>query len=246
MNQGFLEQEAKQANKRNQKLFIILLLIFIIIITCIGLIVRTSIDINDVTIRKLLYCLTAFAALLLFSIIAGLWTSARSALDASKSLILPFRETSRETAKDIINQEVLEEKVLIDHYTDTFTEEQTPYGERLMLLPSYLLLFNGMGKITAIPRDKIYWLCAQMGRRECSSFIVRLLIFTEKKTFYLEGADVSYFEMIAEQFYQYIPNIFNGYDPYQLSYELVSLFDKDRAQFMKLYENAKQSYEAGI
>ena len=86
----------------------------------------------------------------------------------------------------MIDQEVAEGKVLLEKYIYEFTEGKKPYGQRIMLLPSYLLLVNGMGKITAIPRDKIYWHCAQVGRKGSSSFIVRLLIFTEKKTFSVE------------------------------------------------------------
>ena len=90
----------------------------------------------------------------------------------------------------------------------------------------------------AIPRDKIYWLCAQVGRKGQSSFVVRILIFTEKSTYYVDGVDVKHVEDIAEKLYQHIPNIFSEYDPFIFSYQLEAIYAKDRPQFMKLYEEA--------
>lgn len=79
-----------------------------------------------------------------------------------------------------------------------------------------------------------------MGRKGQSSFIVRLLIFTEIKTFYVEGADVTHMNEIADKLYQYIPNVFSEYDPFVLSYELENLFDKNRAEFINFYESEKE------
>lgn len=102
-----------------------------------------------------------------------------------------------------------------------------------------MLLCHGTGRVTAIPRDKIYWICSQTGRRG-SSFLVRIMIFTEKDIFYMEGAEIERYEHIAARLYQYIPNIFSGYDPFTLSYELETLFRKNRGEFLKRYNYQKE------
>lgn len=78
------------------------------------------------------------------------------------------------------------------------------------------------------------------GIKGSSSFIVRLLIFTEKKTFYLDGGNIEHVEKIADELYQYIPNVFSAYDPFVLSYELEKLFDKKREEFLRFYEEEKR------
>lgn len=94
-------------------------------------------------------------------------------------------------------------------------------------------------KVTAIPRDKIYWICAWVGYKG-GPFIVRLLIFTENTIYNLTGVDKEHVQGIAEKLYQYIPNIFSGYDPFILSYELEKIFVKNRAEFINICENEKK------
>lgn len=53
------------------------------------------------------------------------------------------------------------------------------------------------------------------------------------------GVDIEHVEGIADKIYQYIPNVFSDYDPFILSYELEKVFAKDRAEFLKFYENEK-------
>ncbi len=240
MEQGFLQQEAKQANKKNRKLFLTLLFVFIGLITVIGFVIRDFVDLSDYNTGKLLVYLCIFSGIMLVSVVLGLFISARAAADGTKSLLLPFKEHTREGVGEIIDREVAEGSVQVDEYIDAFPEGKKPHGERIILLPSYLLLFNGMGRIIVIPRDKIYWICAQVGHKGSSSFIVRLLVFTERKTFYVDGADVKHVEKIADRLYQYIPNVFSEYDPYILSYELEALFDKKREEFLKFYEEEKE------
>lgn len=239
MKQGFLEQESRQANKRNRKLFLILLFIYIGLLAIISFAVKDSIDLNDHKSKEILVYGILLSGIMLVSVVMGLVKSSRAAVNG-KNLKLPFDENTKEAVAKIIDQEVLEGKVLVDEYIYEFSEGKKPYGERIMLLPSYLLLFNGMGKITAIPRDKIYWICAQVGRKGSSSFIVRLMVFTEKQTFYLEGTEPDYVEKLADKLYQYIPNVFSEHDPFVLSYELDKLFDKDRQAFLNFYEEEKK------
>ena len=66
-----------------------------------------------------------------------------------------------------------------------FPEGKKPYGEKIVLTSSYLLLCST--KITVIPRDKIYWTCAQVGYKGCllytsSFFSFCTLPFTLRNT----------------------------------------------------------------
>ena len=54
-----------------------------------------------------------------------------------KDLILPFKENTKEEVGKVIDQEVLEGKVLVDEYMEPFPEGKKPYGERIMLTASY-------------------------------------------------------------------------------------------------------------
>ena len=111
-------------------------------------------------------------------------------------------------------------------------------------MPSYLLLCGGKGgpkgtsKVTAIPCQKIYWICAQAGIKG-GPFIVRLLIFTENKIYSLTGTDIEHVQRIADKLYQYIPNIFSDYDPFTLSYQLEEIFAKNPADFLNICAKEK-------
>lgn len=239
---GFLEQESIKANKKNRKLFLILLFVYIVLIAGIGFAVKDSLDLSDYKTKKILVYACILTFIMLFCVIFMLIKSSRPAVNG-KNLLLPFKENTKEAVGAIVDREVADGMIRVDEYIYKFEENKKPYGERIMLLPSYLLLFNGMGAITAIPRNKIYWICAQVGRKGASSFIVRLMIFTEIKTFYMDGVEIEHVEEIAKKLYQYIPNVFNEYDPFILSYELDKLFDKNREEFLKLYESEKRKYD---
>lgn len=239
---GFLEQESIKANKKNRKLFLILFFVYIVLIAGIGFAIKDSLDLSDYKTKKVLAYAAILTFIMLFCVIFMLIKSSRPAVNG-KNLLLPFKENTKEAVGMIVDREVADGMVQVDEYIDKFKETEKPHGERIMLLPSYLLLFNGMGAITAIPRNKIYWICAQVGRKGASSFIVRLMIFTEIKTFYMDGVEIAHVEGIAKKLYQYIPNIFSEYDPFILSYELDKLFDKNREEFLRFYEGEKKKYD---
>lgn len=121
-------------------------------------------DFSDYQIRKLAVCLAVFSVLMLIFTVIGLLSSVQGVTDG-KSLILPFQENSKKAVAEIIDREVQEGRVLVDEYLENFSDKKEAHGERIMLTPSYLLFFNSMGKITAIPREKIYRICAQAGIR---------------------------------------------------------------------------------
>ncbi len=242
MEQGFLQQEAKKGFQKIRKLYLILSVIFAVFTVGLGYVIARDPDgLSDYRTQKIVICLFAFTCLMLVCVVLGLVFSARAAADASKSLSLPFKERTREQAAEIIDREIDEGKTQVDEYVEKISQGKTPQGARVLLLPSYLLHCNGMGHTLAIPRDKIYWICPQVGRRGQSSFIVRLLIFTELKTFYVDGTDVDHVGEIADKLYQYIPNVFGRYDPLTLPYELDALFSKNRAEFVRLYESEKEN-----
>lgn len=240
MNQGFLAREARQSSKKNKRLFTVMLVAYVVLLSVVIFAVKDSVDLSDATTQKVVAGLGAFSVLMLVSVLSGLVMACRKAADCSKTLILPFEDRSKEDAAKLINQEIEDGSIQADEYINEFEIGKQPHGERVMLIPSYLLLFNGMGMITAIPREKIYWLCAQAGRKNRDPFAVRLLIFTELKTFYLTGIEVKHCQKIADKLYRYIPNVFSGRDPFALSYELEHLFEKDRKEFLRFYEEEKK------
>lgn len=237
MAQAFLEQESINANKRKRKFFISLFLFFIFMIGFLYFVTRNSIDLNNPTDQKLVVLFFAAIGFMLFFTIIGLLLSILPAKNG-KNLILPFEENTREAVAAAINREVAEGKSLFEGFMNHNTRKQ--YFERVLLLPSYLLLIGEMGKVTAIPRDKIYWLCAQVGYKG-GPFYVRLLIFTEKKIFDFSGNHIEHTKEIANSLYQYIPNVFSSYDPQELSYSLEKLFNENHAGFMEFYNEAKQN-----
>lgn len=241
MEQGFLAREAKRASSKNKKMILILLLVFVSLLAFIGFMIKDEIDLSDDRTQKIVLCGAILMGLMLVCAALMLFLSMRAAADGSKSLRFLFPGETREKVAATIDREVAEGQILVDEYTEAFPEGKTPRGERVMLLPTYLLYRNSLGQILAIPREKIYWICAQAGRKGRSSFIVRLLIFTEQKTFYVEGADVAHMQKIVDKLYQYIPNVFGAYDPFVLSYELEALFDNNRAAFLQFYEKEKNN-----
>ncbi len=237
MEEKFLERESRLANKRNRKFFTIMLLVWCGFSALFGFTIFKELDLSIYDDRKLFIGLCAVLGLLLFFALFGLIRACKAATKGG-NLILPCKENTKEEIAKIINREAAEGGIMVDEYIDSFPEGKKPYGERVVLTSSYLLLFNGRGMITAIPREKIYWLCAQVGIKGTSTYRVRLLVFTHNGTFTLDGFDINHAEMVADKLYKYIPNIFADYDTFELSYELLKLYDKNRPAFLEFYESA--------
>ncbi|GAA6296896.1 hypothetical protein F220043C3_53300 [Enterocloster asparagiformis] len=138
-----------------------------------------------------------------------------------------------------VNQEAAEGKFQVDEYIYHFEAGKKSYGERVVLQLSYLLILHGNTKVTAIPRDKIYRICAQVGQKG-GPFIVQLMIFTEKKIFKVVGVDIEHAQRISARIDQCIPNVFCDYDPFQLYYELEKLFTSNREEFLRFYESERR------
>lgn len=240
MAQEYLERESSKANRSYRKTLFRLTAVFFILLALIYFLGRDSFDFNTPSGREVLFILKIIIGIMLLAIAVGLFKTGRTARNG-ENLILPFGEETKEAAAKKINQEAAEGKLQVEEYIDVFAEGKMPHGEKVTLTPSYLLIGGDRNKITVIPRNKIYWICAQAGQKG-GPFYVRLLIFTENKMYALTGVDIEHVEKIAEKLYQYIPNVFCDYDPFLLSYELEKLFARDRAEFLRLYEMEKAKH----
>lgn len=238
MNPNFLEQESKRVNRLAKKQVFGGLLLLVCLLAFLYVLMKDSFDINDPSGRQVLVYLKILAGIMLVAAVIRLFKTRRTARNG-ENLSLPFNEDTKAAVAQLINREASEGKILVNEYIYHFEEGKKPYGERVVLLPSYLLIFDDYTKVTAIPRDKIYWVCAQVGRKG-GSFIVQLLIFTEKKIFRVVGVDVEHVQRISAKIDQYIPNVFCDYDPFQLSYELEKLFADNRGEFLRFYESEKR------
>ena len=235
MKEQFLAQEAIMAGKKSRKLLIGAFLFFTCMVSILAFALKDSMDLSDVKSKKILLAFGALAAVMILSVIVGMIKSFRVPRKG-QNLKLPMKENSKEAVAAIINKEVEEGKLLLNEYMSCFPEGKKPYGSRVLLTESYLMLTEDTGIFTAIPRDKIYWFCAQPGIKGRSSYIVRFLVFTENGTFSVDG---EYVEKVADKFYQYIPNVFKDYDVFELSYQLEAMYAKNRPAFLAFYEEEK-------
>lgn len=244
MEKGYLAQESERVNKATRKTLITLIIVFICALSIIYFLGKDSIDFSDISYGSIAFYLVIVIGIMLFSIVIKLIATGQTAKNGN-NLFLPYKENTQEVVGNIIDGEAREGKILVEEYIDDFTDKKKAHGEKIVLMPSYLLLCGvkggpkGTSKVTAIPRDKIYWICAQVGKKG-GPFIVRLLIFTENKMYNLTGVDIEHVQSIADKLYQYIPNVFSSYDPFTLSYELEKIFAKNHAEFLNIYENEKK------
>lgn len=243
MEKGYLARESERVNKATRKLLFKLIIVFICGSAFIYFAGRSSIDFSDLSFGSIPFYMLTLVGIVFVAVVIKAIATGRVAVNGS-NLILPYKDNTQEAAGRIIDQEALEGKIQVEEYIDEVTDVNKASGEKIVLMPSYLLICGvkggpkGTSKVTAIPRDKIYWVCAQAGVKG-GPFIVRLLIFTENKMYNLTGTDVAYVTSIADKLNQYIPNVFSDYDPFTLSYELEKVFAKNPAEFFSIYENEK-------
>lgn len=239
MVREYLEQESIKGNSRRRKFFLGIFLVFACICAFLYFAVGNSIDLSKPDDKKMFIIFVVMAGLMVFCTAVQLIISILPAKNG-RNLILPLEENTREAA-EIINKEAAEGKILYEGFMNHNTIKK--YSNRITILPSYVLLIREIGKITAIPRDKIYWICAQPGYKG-GPYYVRLLIFTEKKLIDFDGNDIEHMIEIAENIYQYIPNVFKDYSAQHgitnIPFILEKLYNENRSAFMSLYEEEKQ------
>lgn len=238
MKQGYLEQEAGRLKEATKKTLFRAVAAYICLIALLYFLMKDSIDLSDPSGRQVVVYAAILTGVMAAAVVVRLLKSRRTGANGG-NLVLPYEEDTKEAVSAIIDREASEGKILVEEYIDRFEGGKKPCGERVVLTPSYLLLFSGGTRITAIPRDKIYWICAQVGHKG-GSFRVQLLVFTEKKLYRMVGVDIEHVQNIAAQIDRYIPNVFSNYDPFVLSYELEKLFDKNREDFFAFYENERK------
>lgn len=240
MGREYLEQESIRANSTRRKFFLGLFVFFTCVSAFLYFTVGNSIDLSKPDDKKLFVIFVIMAGLMLFCTAFQLMISMLPAKNG-KNLFLPLGENTREAVAEIINREAAEGKILYEGFMNHNTIKK--YSDRITILPSYVLLITEMDKITAIPRDKIYWICAQQGYKG-GPYYVRLLIFTEKMLIDFTGNDIDHTMEIAENIYQYIPNVFKDYDTQNRTpdfpYILEKLYNENRAEFIRLYAEEKQ------
>ena len=242
MKQGYLEQESKRINETVRRRLIKSCIAFIILIVFLYFLLKSSLDVNDPSSQTIFSALKMLTGVFFLALVVGLFRTSRAATNG-RNLVLPFGEAEKAEAAQIIDQEAAEGKIQVEEYIYDIPQGKRPYGEKIVLTPSYLVLFGDGSRVRAIPRDKIYWICAQVGQKG-GPFVVQLQIYTEKKIFTMVGVDIEHVQNIAEKIYRYMPNVFCDYDPFILSYELEKLFAKNREGFFEFYENEKRKYEA--
>lgn len=233
MAREYLERESIREHSGRRKFFLALFVFFSCISAVLYFTVGRSLDLSNPDDKKLFAIFAVMAGLMLFCTAVQLVTSILPAKNG-RNLILPLGETTREEAAEIINREAAEGKILYEGSMDCNATKK--HSDRIAILPSYILLIRGMGQITAIPRDKIDWICAQRGYKG-GPYFARLLIFTEKKLIAFNGNDFKHTEEVAENLYRYIPNVFKNY---MAPHELEKLYHENREGFMRLYEQEKQ------
>lgn len=243
MVQGFLARESERVNMSARKTLCKLMAVEICFLA-VYFFGKDALNLNDPSYGSIVLFLVVLIGISLALCAVKLIATGRIAQNGS-NLYLPYQETTQAAAADIIDTEALEGNILVDEYIDHFTDPKKASGEKIILTPSYLLIcgvkngLRGMSKVTAIPRDKVCWTCAQVGQKG-GPFIVRLLIFTEKKLYSLTGTEIDHVENIASKLYQYIPNIFSDYDPFTLSYQLEEIFVKNPADFLNICAKEKE------
>lgn len=240
MAREYLEQESIRANASRRNLFLGVFIFFVCISAFLYFAVGDSLDLSKPEDKKLFVIFAVMAGLMLFCTAVQLLISILPARDGA-NLDLPLGENTRKDVAEIINREAAGGKILYEGFMNHNTIKK--YSDRITILPSYVLLIREIGKVTAIPRDKIYWLCAQPGYKG-GPYYVRLLIFTEKKLIDFDGNDMDHTAEVAENIYRYIPNVFKDYIERQgimeASYALEKLYQEDRAGFVRLYEEEKR------
>lgn len=180
--------------------------------------------------------LPALLAVIVTSVVVRLVKAGQKLLNYG-NLSVHAKEIGKESAGRVIDDEAEQGKILVEEYMEKPSGGRRPTGDKIVLLPSYLLLCEKT--VTAIPVERIFWVCAQVGYKG-GPYIVRLQVFAENKLYNVVGADIAQVKNIVDALYQYIPNIFSQRDSFELSYQLEELFSKDYNQFCEICRQLKQ------
>ncbi len=229
MQLGYLAKESLRVNDATRKTLFRALVVFDCALAVIYFLGR---DAEEGFIGFAAPYILLFAGIVTVAAVVRLIATSRPDMNG-ENLILPYDEHTREDVARHIDREAREGKILVDKTINVNG------GDKIVLTPSFLLICSK--KVTAIPQDKIYWICAQEGRKG-GPFIVRLLVFAVGETFNLEGVDIEHAKRIAELLYRHIPNIFSCFDPFKLSYLLEELFAKYPKDFVAYHKHYRTNW----
>ncbi len=239
MEQGYLARESERMNRASRRTVTRLFVVLLVALAIMYVLGKDSLGLDDISFGTIPFYMLILVGIALVCLAIQVFVTRKPAANGS-NLYLPYGENTQAAVAEIIDREAREGKILVEEYIDGVRDPKKAAGQKIALLPSYLLIFEIKGgvrgpSITAIPRDKIYWVCAQVGQKG-GPFMVRLLVFTEKKMYSMTGVDIEHAERIAAQLYKYMPNVFSDYDPFVVSYQLEEIFAKNPEEFFEIYE----------
>ena len=147
------------------------------------------------------------------------------------------------TAGVIIDAEAERGEFLVEEYIHHLTGRRVSQTKKkIVLLPSFLLISVEEGSITAIPTDKIYWICIQVNYVRGYP-MGTLKIFYDRKIQEIENVEFLHTFYTIEKIQQYIPNVFYAYNPFLFSYELEGIFHKDYHRLVRIYNQHKEDFD---
>lgn len=224
MKDGFVKQEGKRVEKEILNQLIACWIVLIAAFAVLFFLTRSDAQ-GTALYAKLIYCIGGI------TLLATLFRPLQAKLQQTnyKNLVVHADAAVRGVAGKTIDAEAAQGKILVDAYMNSHKQK----GERIVLLPSYLLLCRH--RITAIPIDKIFWICPQVGFKG-GPYIVRLTVFAENKIYHLVGTDIPHITEIAEHIDQHFPNVFKEFDQSNLAVTLEEVFSKDYNLFVKAYQ----------
>lgn len=252
MNKNFLETIWKKTNSGRVKFAMIMLGVFVGALGLFAFLIKDELPqiftSTDPDTQKIVLILAALILLMLLSLVVIVGKSLTSAKNG-KNVILYDDATSQEEIAKRINSDYNNGRFLLNEPLDIYKQTDDTSGRRLVIADDYILIVYAYhlddGKVRYIPRDKIYWICAQPGIRGRSSYAARLLVFTEKELIAVDCSDTEHLQLVVAQSYRHIPNVFSHYDPFTLSYELEKTYAKNRAKFLEFYHAEKTARENG-
>jgi len=137
----------------------------------------------------------------------------------------------------IINDEIAQGKIQIEIQPFKYAKDV-----KVILLPSYLLFCQH--EITAVPIDKVYWIYTceadkdmYINKKTVSIKGYATGILYDKKKYYIVADCKADAEEITARFHKYIPNVLGQYDN-----GLEKLFDKNHAEFLRIYNECKENF----
>ncbi|MCL1875693.1 MAG: hypothetical protein FWF87_05490 [Synergistaceae bacterium] len=245
MSKGYLAKEAARHEKDYAKQLIFFWIIALILTPALFYAARYMSERSPAVVIILQIVIATGLTILLFPTVFFFFRVIKQWISPELygNLIVYAENVGKEGAGWKIDAEAAEGKILVEEYIHFFNGRKVIRTKRkVVLLPSYLLITIGEGDITAIPTDKIYWICIQVGYREGFP-IGKLKVFYDRKIQDIENIEFLHTYYIVERIQQHLPNVFQNYNPFMLSYELESIFHRDYNKFIEIYNQHKKQCE---